>query len=116
MDGTLECHSATPDIRVRCDDQTSPQATLRRWPLRAAFVGTWLRDEEAARSTLLSYQAAKARRICGAAPKCSNQTDLHLTFIDPIRPAGLRQRPSLTSMPLATDQKAGFETSARPRA
>ena len=36
--------------------------------------------------------------------RCSNQTDLHLTFIDPIRPAGLRQRPSLTFMPLATDQ------------
>ena len=28
--------------------------------------------------------------LCAAA-KCSNQTDLHLTFIDPIRPAGLRQ-------------------------
>ncbi|HEX3312657.1 MAG TPA: hypothetical protein VHS32_40975, partial [Streptosporangiaceae bacterium] len=30
--------------------------------------------------------------------------DLHLTFIDPIRPAGLRQRPSLTFVPLAMDQ------------
>ncbi len=67
-------------------------------------AASWLRDEEAARLTLLSYQAAKARRICCAAAKCSNQTDLHLTVIDPIRPAGLRQRPSLTSMPLATDQ------------
>jgi hypothetical protein len=54
----------------------------------------------------LSYQAAKARRICCAAAKCSNQTDLHLTFIDPIQPAGLRQRPSLTFVPLATDQRA----------
>ncbi len=61
-----------------------------------------------ARFTLLSYQAAKARRICCAATKCSNQTDLHLTFIDPIRRAGLRQRPSLTSMPLATDQTAAL--------
>jgi hypothetical protein len=32
----------------------------------------------------LSCQVAKARRIGGAAAKCSNQTDLYLTFIDPI--------------------------------
>jgi len=39
-----------------------------------------------------------------AAPMCSNQADLHLTFIDLIWPSDLPQRPSLTSMPLATDQ------------
>ncbi len=61
-----------------------------------------------ARLTLLSCQATKARRICCAAAKCSNQTDLHLTFIDPIRPAGLHQRPSLTFLPLATDQTAAL--------
>jgi hypothetical protein len=33
---------------------------------------------------LLSYQVAKARRIDSAAAKCSNQTDLRLTLIDPI--------------------------------
>ena len=66
-----------------------------------------LHGNRSARLTLLSYQAAKARRICCAAAKCSNQTDLHLTFIDPIRPSGLRQRPSVTAMPLATDQKVG---------
>jgi hypothetical protein len=43
-----------------------------------------LHGNRGARLTLLSYQAAKARRICCAAAKCSNQTDLHLTFIDPI--------------------------------
>ncbi len=63
-----------------------------------------LHGNRGARFTLLSYQAAKARRICCAAAKCSNQTDLHLTFIDPIRPSDLPQRPSLTSVPLATDQ------------
>ncbi len=36
------------------------------------------------RLTLLSYQVAKARRTGGAAAKCSNHTDSHLTFIDPI--------------------------------
>ncbi len=43
-----------------------------------------LHGDRGARLTLLSYQAAKTRRICGAAAKCSNQTDLHLTFVDPI--------------------------------
>jgi hypothetical protein len=32
----------------------------------------------------LSCQVAKTRRIGSAAAKCSNQADLHLTFIDPI--------------------------------
>ena len=71
-------------------------------------IARWLRDEEATRLALLSYQAAKSRGICGAAPKCSNQADLHLTFIDPIRPSDLPQRPSSTSMPLATDQTAAL--------
>jgi hypothetical protein len=35
------------------------------------------------RVTLLTYQVAKTRRIGSAAAKCSNQADLHLTFIDP---------------------------------
>src|SRR5215472_4799295 len=43
----------------------------------------------------------------GAARKCSNQADLHSTFIDPVWPADLPQRPSLTPLPIATDQKAG---------
>ena len=60
--------------------------------------------ESGARLTLLSYQATKAKRICGAAARCSNQADLHLTFTDLIRPSDLRQRPSLTAVPLATDQ------------
>ena len=34
--------------------------------------------------SLLTCQVAKARRIGGAAAKCSNQTDLPLIFIDPI--------------------------------
>src|SRR5215469_6284274 len=43
----------------------------------------------------------------GAARKCSNQADLHSTFIDPVWPADLPQRPSLTPLPIATDQKVG---------
>jgi hypothetical protein len=42
--------------------------------------------------------------------KCSNQVDLHLTFIDPIWLSDLLQRPSLTSMSLATDQTAVLAT------
>jgi hypothetical protein len=34
--------------------------------------------------TLLTCQVAKAKRIGSAAAKCSNQADLHPTFIDPI--------------------------------
>jgi hypothetical protein len=40
-----------------------------------------------------------------AAVKCSNQAAPHLTFTDPIWPSDLPQRPSLTFLPLATDQK-----------
>jgi hypothetical protein len=54
--------------------------------------------------TLLSCQVAKSRGIGSAAAKCSNQADLRLTFIDPKRPSDLPQRPSSTSVPLATDQ------------
>jgi hypothetical protein len=48
--------------------------------------------------------SCKARRIGSPAAKCSNQADLHLTFTAPIWPSDLPQRPSLTSMPLATYQ------------
>ena len=48
--------------------------------------------------------SCKARRIGSAAARCSNQADLYLTFTGPIWPSDLPQRPSLTSMPLATDQ------------
>ena len=34
--------------------------------------------------TRLTCQVAKAKRIDSAAAKCSNQADLHSTFIDPI--------------------------------
>jgi hypothetical protein len=34
--------------------------------------------------TLSTCQVAKAKRIGSAAAKCSNQADLHSTFIDPI--------------------------------
>lgn len=36
------------------------------------------------RSHSLSYQVAEAEPIGGAAVKCSNQADLHLTLNDPI--------------------------------
>jgi len=62
------------------------------------------RPEVGRQVTLLTYQVAKAKRIGSAAAKCSNQADLHSTFIDPIWPSDLPQRPSSTSMPLATDQ------------
>jgi hypothetical protein len=60
------------------------------------------------RFTLLSYQAAKTRSIGSAAGKCSNQTDLHLTFTDPVRPSDLPQRPSSTPVPLSTDRMAAL--------
>jgi hypothetical protein len=55
----------------------------------------------------LELSSYEAKRPGSAAAKCSNQTDLRLTFIDPIRPPDLPQRPSSTSLPLATDQKVG---------
>jgi hypothetical protein len=63
-----------------------------------------LRGNRGTRLMLLNYQVAETRRIGSAAAKCSNQADLHLTFTDPIWPSDLPQRPSLTSMPLATGQ------------
>ncbi len=78
-------------------DYPAPSRTRAAAPDRAAW-------EPRPRLTLLSYQVAKTRRI-GSAAECSNQTDLQLTLIDPIRPSDLPRRPSLTSMPLATDQK-----------
>jgi hypothetical protein len=43
-----------------------------------------LHESRGARLTLLSYQVATTKQIGSAAGKCSNQADLHLTFIDPI--------------------------------
>jgi hypothetical protein len=40
--------------------------------------------DRGARLTLLIYQVAEARRIGCAAARCSDQADLHLTFIDPM--------------------------------
>jgi hypothetical protein len=101
----IELRSAT--FYEPSHDITHRQAGPGLLPLRTLLHGS--RGDTI--DTLLSYQAAKARRLCCAAAKCSNQTDLHLTFIDLIRPTGLRQRPSLTSMPLATDQKVGGRVS-----
>jgi hypothetical protein len=50
----------------------------------------------------VDLSSAKTKRIGSAAAKCSNQADLHLTFTDPIWPSRLPQRPSSTSVPLAT--------------
>ncbi len=44
-----------------------------------------------AQLTVFSYQVAKTRRIGSATAKCSNQTDSHLTFTDPIWPSNLLQ-------------------------
>ncbi len=86
----------------------SPRGAVRpAWSRHRAPGRTARKARPLFRLTLLSYQVAKARRTGGAAAKCSNQADLHLTFIDPIWPSDLPQRPSLTSLPLATDQKAG---------
>lgn len=43
---------------------------------------------------------------------CNYQADLHfdLKLIDPVRPGGLRQGPSSTSMPLARDQTVTLAT------
>ena len=48
-----------------------------------------------------------------AAAKCSNQADLHLTFIDPIRHSDLRRRPQPTATQLATDQAVRVSARAR---
>jgi hypothetical protein len=54
--------------------------------------------------TLFSCQVDSQDRVDAAQEqKCSNQTDLHLIVIDPIRPTDLPQRPPLTAMPPATD-------------
>jgi hypothetical protein len=88
----------TPQLKIRSADfgasttMTSAQATARTAPHRSR--GT---------RTLLSYQIAMTARIGAAVAKCSNQADLHMTFINPIWPSELLQRPSLTSMPLTTD-------------
>jgi len=64
------------------------------------------RGNRGTRLTLLSYQVAKTRRMCGAAAKCSNQTDLRPALTDPIRHSDLPQRPSSTCMRLVCIQKA----------
>jgi hypothetical protein len=45
---------------------------------------TPLHGNRGTRLTLLSYQVAETRQTGSAAAKCSSQTDLRLTFIDPI--------------------------------
>ena len=51
----------------------------------------------------------------GAAANCSNQADLHLTFTDPILAFWPAQRPSSTSVSLATSECWGFwSLRARP--
>ena len=44
------------------------------------------------------------------AAKCSNYTDLRLTFTDPIHACDLPQRPSSTAVPLTTDHTAALAT------
>lgn len=60
----------------------------------------------------VELSSCQGQRTGSAAAKCSNQADLHLTFIDPICPSDLPQRPSSTSMPLATDQMTNQRMSA----
>ncbi len=77
-------------------------------PLHARW-GTMDRRWERPQTTCRSCTHCSVVKLPGpngrsAAAKCSNQTDLHLTLSDPIRPTDLPQRPPLTAMPLATDQ------------
>ena len=95
-----------------CRVQGWTSSTIAHLRLTVPDHAAWKRGT---RPTLLSYQVAKTGRtaIGSAAAKCSNQADLHSTFIDPLWPSDLPQRPSLTSMPLATDQK-GWEFGIPP--
>ena len=79
-----------------------PRPVRRRLVVRAAVRG-W-----PTKVPLLTCQVAKARRIGSAAAKCSNQANLVLTFTDPICHSDQPQRPSSTSMRLATDQVTGL--------
>jgi hypothetical protein len=67
---------------------TCAQPKAPGWTIQPHHVSGSAPDRAAgnrgARLALLSCQVAKTRRIGSAAAKCSNQTDLHLTFIDPI--------------------------------
>jgi hypothetical protein len=62
-------------VGLQTDDAEAFYASLeyRHQPVfMSAVVGEWLVNE------------SNARLGVGAAPKCSNQADLHSTFIDPI--------------------------------
>ena len=51
----------------------------------------------------VELSSCRDQTVGSAAVRCSNQTDPHLTFTDPIWPSDLPQRPSPAFLPLATD-------------
>jgi hypothetical protein len=97
---------ATPDGMQHLLEQASPGAGGPP-PSTTYYMCVERDNKQPSWFTLLVTNLPRQNGIGSAAAKCSNQADLHLTFIDPIWPSDLPQRPSLTSMPLATDQKVG---------
>lgn len=90
--------------RASAEDRTKPQlqVTDHADPPRTHVhrLGKRVGRNAANRPHLASEGSPVRNRGSSAAPKCSNQTDLHLTLTDPLHSSDLPQRPSLTSMRL----------------